>query len=134
MSCDLNRVHLIGRAGNAPDVGATASGARVATFRLATDRPVRRGDEQKTDWHTVVAWDRLATVVERGVRRGELVYVEGRIETRETSGRKGRRVVTEIVAEAVMPLGGRAEVWSPAEPDRPASGRPGVDADEDLPF
>jgi single-strand DNA-binding protein len=131
----------MGRVGAAPEVGATSGGARVATFRLATDRPARRGEVAKTDWHTVVAWDRLVALVEREVRRGDRVYVEGWIETRETTGRKGRRTVTEIIALAVIPLGGRVESWSPAEQDPGRSGAtpfarrpPDPDVEEDLPF
>jgi single-strand DNA-binding protein len=142
MGRDLNRVHLIGRVGNRPEVAATAGGARVATFRLATDRPARSGADAITDWHTIVAWDRLVAVVEREVRLGDRIYVEGRIESRERSGRKGQRTVTEIVADDVIPLGQRPETWQPAEPESEASRgltpfarRPrNADVEEDLPF
>jgi len=104
----LNRVVLIGHVGSTPEVGATARGARVATFRLATDRRTPDGESRQTDWHTVVAWDRLASEVERWVHRGDRVFVEGRIETRMTKGRRGvPREVTEIVAEELIPLGQR---------------------------
>jgi single-strand DNA-binding protein len=142
VSRDLNRVCLIGRVGNRPEVGATAGGARVASFRIATDRPVRAGMEGRTDWHTVVAWDRLVSTIEREVRLGDRVYVEGRLETRERSGRKGRRTVTEIMAEMVIPLGERPDSWQPAAPDAgegggltPFARRPrNEDVEEDLPF
>ncbi|MCI0433107.1 MAG: single-stranded DNA-binding protein [Gemmatimonadetes bacterium] len=105
MSPSLNRVVLIGHVGTRPEVGATRSGARVATFRLATDRWTVEGGEPKTDWHTIVAWDRLVPEVERWVHKGDRVYVEGRIETRTAKGRRGEvREVTEIVAEDVIPL------------------------------
>lgn len=141
MSRDLNRVCLIGRVGNRPEVGATAGGTRVATFRLATDRPVRSGAEEKTDWHTIVAWDRLSGVVEREVRLGDRVYVEGRLETRESARRKGRRTVSEVVAEHLIPLGDRADSWQPTEAEpgeqamTPFLRRPrNADVEEDLPF
>jgi len=102
----LNRAFLIGRAGTEPEVATSRSGHRVATFRLATDRPASRGRD-RTDWHTVVAWDELVPLVERQVRKGERVYVEGRIEAREERVRGGRRTRTEIIAEDVIPLGTR---------------------------
>lgn len=108
MSQGLNRVVLIGHVGSTPEVGATASGARVATFRLATDRRAPDGEARLTDWHTVVAWDRLASEVERMVHRGDRVFVEGRLESRTRKGRRGvSREVTEIIAEELIPLGQR---------------------------
>jgi single-strand DNA-binding protein len=102
----LNKVFLIGRAGTEPEVATSRGGQRVATFRLATDRPGPEGSS-RTDWHTVVAWDELVPLVERWVRKGDRVYVEGRIESREERARSGPRRRTEIVAEEVIPLGTR---------------------------
>ena len=102
----LNRAFLIGRAGTEPEVATSRGGHRVATFRLATDRP-GPGGSSRTDWHTVVVWDDLVPIVERGVRKGDRVYVEGRIESREERVRSGQRRRTEIVAEEVIPLGTR---------------------------
>jgi len=99
-------VFLIGRAGTEPEVATARSGHRVATFRLATDRPGPKG-QARTDWHTVVAWDALVPRVQRQVRKGERVWVEGRIEAREVRGRGGKRTRTEIIAEDVIPLGSR---------------------------
>ncbi len=105
MSRCVNRILLIGHVGNVPEVGATTTGARVATFRMATDRR-GPGDDRKTDWHTIVAWGPLASEVERWVHKGDRVFVEGRIETRTAKSRRGPpREVTEIVAEEVIPLG-----------------------------
>lgn len=106
MERGLNRAFLIGRAGTDPEVATSRSGQRVATFRLATDRPGRAGTG-RADWHTVVAWDDLVPVVERWVRKGDRVYIEGRIESRQEEVRGGRRSRTEIVAEDVIPLGRR---------------------------
>lgn len=102
----LNRAFLIGRVGSEPEVATSRGGHRVATFRLATDRPGPH-DSSRTDWHTVVAWDGLVPLVERGVRKGDRVYVEGRIESREERVRGGTRHRSEIVAEEVIPLGTR---------------------------
>jgi len=103
----LNKAFLIGRAGTEPEVATSRSGKRVATFRLATDRPGREGSG-RTDWHTVVVWDELVPLVEKRVRKGDRVYVEGRVESREERGRGGPRTRTEIVAEDVIPLGRRS--------------------------
>jgi len=102
----LNRAFLIGRAGTEPEAATSRSGHRVVTFRLATDRPGRHGPV-RTDWHTVVAWDEWVPLVERQVRKGDRVYVEGRIETREERVRGSKRTRTEIIAEEVIPLGTR---------------------------
>lgn len=88
----LNRVVLIGHAGGDPDVRPTRAGdGKVATFRLAT----HYGKE--TEWHSVVAFGPLAETVERYVRKGRYVYVEGRLQTREHNGRRA----TEVVAQTV---------------------------------
>jgi single-strand DNA-binding protein len=99
---------LIGRAGGDPRVETTRTGRRVATFSVATDRPSREMP-RPTDWHTVVAWDRLADEVGRMVRKGDRVWVEGRIETREVESPRGKRTFTEIIAAEVIPLGSRTE-------------------------
>lgn len=109
MSRSLNRVVLIGNLGGVPEVRTTASGSRVATFSLATTR--RWTDQggrlhEKTEWHRVVAWDPLVALVERQLRKGERVFVEGRVEYRSWEDRGGRkRQVTEILAREVIPLG-----------------------------
>lgn len=120
MSRSLNRAVLIGNVGADPEVRTTAGGSRVASFSLATSRrwTTRTGREQeKTEWHRVVAWDRLAEDVERFVRKGDRVYAEGRLEYRSWEDSSGRtRYATEIVAQELIPLGGSAE----RSPDRGA--------------
>jgi single-strand DNA-binding protein len=109
MNRSLNRVVLIGHAGARPELRTTRSGSRVATFSLATDRPVRPGEAEKTDWHRVVAWDGLAEWTAKWVDRGDRVFVEGRVEHRSWEDASGRsRQVTEVVAEDVMVFEGRA--------------------------
>lgn len=110
MSRSLNRAVLIGNVGGAPEVRTTASGSRVATFSLATNR--RWTDhagraQEKTEWHRVVAWDPFVEVVSRQLRKGERVYLSGRIEYRSWDGPSGRkRQVTEIVLEDLILIGG----------------------------
>jgi single-strand DNA-binding protein len=110
MSRSLNRAYLIGNVGGAPEVRTTAGGSRVATFSLATNRrwTDHAGRAQvKTEWHRVVAWDPFVEVVSRQLRKGERVYISGRVEYRSWDGPSGRkRQVTEILVEDLIPLGG----------------------------
>lgn len=82
MSRSVNRVTLVGNAGSDPDVRETGNGTRVAHLSLATDRRFRRGDEleKRTDWHRLTFWGKSAETVERWVRKGSKLYVDGRIE------------------------------------------------------
>ena len=110
MSRSLNKAMLIGNVGADPEVRTTATGMRVASLPLATHR--RWTDDQgqvheKTDWHRVIAWDRLADVVERFVKRGDRLFVEGRIEYRSWEDSAGQtRYATEIIAQEVILLDG----------------------------
>ncbi|MBX6363487.1 MAG: single-stranded DNA-binding protein [Gemmatimonadetes bacterium] len=128
MSRSLNKVMLIGNVGADPELRTTPGGRRVATFSLATGRRFTSRDGQqheKTEWHRIVAWDRLAETAERAVRRGEPVYVEGRIEYRSWEDNAGRtRYATEIVADDLLVLGPRGEAPPPAWPPRDAAAEP----------
>jgi len=112
MSRSLNKAMIIGNLGADPEVKAIPSGARVASFRVATSRRWndRSGQQQeKTEWHRVVAWDKLAEVVERYLKKGDRVYVEGSIETRQWEDQQSgqTRYMTEIRAREMIMLGGR---------------------------
>lgn len=118
MSRSLNKVVLIGNLGQDPEVRSTASGGRVANFSLATSRQWtgQGGDKQeKTEWHRIVAWNSgrgsgsgLADIVERYCKKGDKVYVEGRIEYRSWQDREGQtRYTTEIIAQDLILLSGR---------------------------
>lgn len=82
MGRSVNRIILVGNVGSDPDVRRTASGTPVAHLSLATNRRFRRNGEaqERTDWHRLTFWARSAEVVERYVRRGARLYVEGRLE------------------------------------------------------
>jgi single-strand DNA-binding protein len=128
VSRSLNKVILIGNLGQDPEVRSTANGGRVANFSIATSRQWsgQGGDKQeKTEWHRVVAWNNakgggsgLADIVERYCKKGDKVYVEGRIEYRSWQDREGQtRYTTEIIAQDLILLSGRgggAEGGSPA--------------------
>jgi single-strand DNA-binding protein len=108
---------LIGNVGNDPEVRATPNGARVAQFNLATTRTWNgpAGDKQeKTEWHRCVLWNGragggLADVVERYVRKGDRLYIEGSIEYRQWQDREGQtRYTTEIKVREMVMLGSRS--------------------------
>ena len=115
MSRSLNKVMLIGNVGADPEVRSTTSGNRVATFSLATSRTWNgpSGDRQeKTEWHRCVVWNskssQLADIVERYVKKGDKLYVEGRIEYRQWQDQNNQtRYSTEINVRELTMLGSR---------------------------
>src|SRR5215217_4193824 len=117
MSRSLNKVTLIGNLGNDPEVRSTTGGNRVATLSLATSRSWvdQSGTKQeKTEWHRCVVWNtkgsQLADIVERFVKKGDKIYVEGRIEYRQWQDKDGQtRYSTEINVRELILLGGRRE-------------------------
>ncbi len=82
MSRSINKVILLGNAGRDPDVQTTGGGTKVAHLSLATSRRVPRngGYEERTEWHRLTLWDKLAQLAEEYVRKGDRLYVEGRVE------------------------------------------------------
>jgi single-strand DNA-binding protein len=161
VSRSLNKATLIGNVGSDPEVRSTANGGRVATFSLATsavwnDQSGTR--QEKTEWHRCVAWNQgkqtLADVVERYVKKGEKVYVEGEIQYRQWQDKDGQtRYTTEIKVRELLLLGGRgggpdedsaprrsaapaARGAAKAAPSDDFADFPGAlqDEDDDLPF
>jgi single-strand DNA-binding protein len=116
VSRSLNKVMLIGNVGNDPEVRATSNGARVAQLNLATTRTWNgpSGDKQeKTEWHRCVLWNGrasgggLADVVERYVKKGDRLYIEGSVEYRQWQDKEGQtRYTTEIKVREMIMLGG----------------------------
>ena len=107
MSRTINRVELLGRVGSDPELRRTQSGTAVVQLRLATDRRSQNGEgESQTDWHTVVCWAKQAEAVAEYVRKGERVYVSGRLQQQSWETDAGaRRSRTEIQASEVIFLG-----------------------------
>lgn len=108
MSRSLNKVMLIGNVGNDPEIRATSSGARVAKVSLATNRSWsdRSGQQQeKTEWHRLTFFGRLVDIVEQWVKKGDRLYVEGRIEYSQTEGEGGTKYWTDIVISEMVMLG-----------------------------
>jgi single-strand DNA-binding protein len=161
VSRSLNKATLIGNVGSDPEIRSTANGGRVATFSLATSavwNDASGSRQEKTEWHRCVAWNQgrqtLADVVERYVKKGEKVYVEGEIQYRQWQDKDGQtRYTTEIKVRELILLGGRSGGMDDEAPRRssaparaaskaPAAASddfadfPGAlqDEDDDLPF
>ena len=160
MARGVNKVILLGNLGADPETRYTASGSAVTNIRLATTdswRDRQSGEQQeRTEWHRVVFFGRLAEIAAEYLRKGRQCYIEGRIQTRKWQGQDGQdRYTTEIVASDMQMLGGRGadaggappprrrdedsgSAWpaggsSGSAPAAPGSGPPD-DFDDDIPF
>jgi single-strand DNA-binding protein len=130
----VNKVILVGNVGREVELRHTPSGVAVARFSVATNERWRDKEGQKqehTEWHTVVAWGKLAEFCQQYVTKGRQVYVEGSLRTRTYDDEKGnRRYFTEIRALTIQLLGRReetAEAAAPEAPEAPAE-------EDDIPF
>jgi single-strand DNA-binding protein len=154
MARGINKVILIGNLGNDPEVKYTASGSAVANVSIATSenwKDKATGENQeRTEWHRVVFFGKLAEIVGEYLKKGSQVFVEGRLQTRKWQDKEGQdRYTTEIVANEMQMLGGRGGGGSPdsragGETPRassapksspaPAASAPKDDFDDDIPF
>lgn len=154
MARGVNKAILVGTLGNDPDTRYTATGAAVANISIATNESWKdkgTGElQERTEWHRIVFFNRLAEVVGEYLRKGSQVYVEGRIQTRKWTDKEGiERYSTEIVANEMQMLGGKSsggarksESTSPPpannhEPSSPAAQTQTAasdDFDDDIPF
>ena len=138
----VNRATLIGRLGRDPETRYTAGGTPVCNFSLATDEVYqdRNGQRQRrTEWHNIVAWSKLAEICGQYLRKGKLVFISGRIQTREWDDRDGnRRRTTEIVANEMKMLSGPSETYGegpqPAAVGETSSSMEIGITDDDIPF
>ena len=112
----INKVILVGNVGQDPEIrytGEASNGTKVATLRLATTERYkdRNGNLQEhTEWHSIVAWRNTADVVERFVRKGTQLYIEGRLRTRSWDDQTGnKRYTTEIIADTLQLLGRKSD-------------------------
>jgi single-strand DNA-binding protein len=152
----VNKAILVGRLGRDPETRYTSGGQAVANFTLATDETFkdRSGERQKrTEWHRIVLWGKLAEIAQQYLKKGMLVYIEGRIQTRQWEDKRDgqKRTTTEIVGNVMRMLTSRAEgaaasaapgparsadadfeAAAPA-PDEHAAPGPEI-SDEDIPF
>lgn len=109
----LNKVMLIGNLGKDPEVRYTTSGTAVASFSVATSERFKSKSgewEDKTEWHNVTLWGRLAEIAGEYLAKGKTVFIEGRLQTRKWQDRDGRdRYTTEIVADKMQMLGAKGD-------------------------
>ena len=150
----VNRVILVGRLGRDPETRYTSSGQAVCNFTLATDETYkdRAGDRQKrTEWHRIVVWAKQAEIAQQYLHKGSLVYIEGRIQTRQWDDKEGqKRTSVEIVANRFHMLGSRSDAAAAgagagvsaasadadvqAPPPAPEEAPTSEVSDEDIPF
>ncbi len=109
----VNKVILVGRLGRDPETRFTSGGQAVANFSVATDESYkdRNGERQKrTEWHKIVVWGKQAEIAQQYLKKGSLVFIEGRIQSREWQDKEGqKRTSFEIVANNFRMLGGRGD-------------------------
>ncbi len=148
MARGVNKAIIVGHLGRDPEVRYAASGAAVANVSVATteswkDKQTGESNE-RTEWHRVVFFGRLAEIVGEYLRKGSQIYVEGRLQTRKWQDQNGQdRYTTEIVASDMQMLGSRGGAGAPVEDfDEPpaksvnqsGAGVPTTDFDDDIPF
>ena len=141
MSRSVNKVILIGNLGRDPELRYTPSGTPVANFSIATAERFKGQDgewQERTEWHNLVCWRRLAEIAGEYLRKGSRIYVEGKIQTRSWEGQDGKKNYrTEIVVDDLMMLdskgsgGGGGSQYGGGD----SSGfEPDQISDDDIPF
>ncbi|PLY05466.1 MAG: single-stranded DNA-binding protein [Desulfuromonas sp.] len=148
----VNKVILVGNLGKDPELRYTPSGVAVVTFSIATSERFKGRDgqqQERTEWHNIVAWRGLAEICGKYLHKGRQVYIEGKIQTRSYDDRDGnKRYITEIVADNMQMLGrggdegggggGQRGNWQPSQEPAPQSGpsyeEPPFNPDDDIPF
>ena len=130
MAGSVNKVILVGRLGRDPELKYTPSGAPVAKFSLATDESFkdRTGEKQeRTEWHNIVAWNKLAEICGEYLSKGKLVYIEGSIRSRQWQDQGGNKHTSyEIIANQMQMLGSKSDSERPpgGGSNRPPAERP----------
>lgn len=139
----LNKVMLIGNLGKDPELRHTPSGAAVATFSIATSERFKSKQtndwEEKTEWHNVVLWGKLAETAGQYLSKGKTVYIEGRLQTRKWQDRDGNtRYTTEVVGDTMKMLSPRGESRPGGDSSYAPAGEAAYDEppfqDDDIPF
>lgn len=118
----INKVILVGRVGVDPEFKALADGSKVARVKLATSEKVYNREsntsQEYTEWHTITLWSNLADIVDKWVKKGDLLYIEGTLRTREYTDREGvKRYTTEVVARELKMLGGNRQQTATPQPE-----------------
>lgn len=143
MSSSVNKVILVGRLGKDPEVRYTQGGTAVANFSLATDESYKKDGEvvKKVEWHNVVVWGpAVENFVEKYIHKGDLVYVEGKLQTRQWKDKsENTRYTTEINVSDIKALqtsngGSNNSGSTKSSSARPAQAQSQEISDEDIPF
>lgn len=129
MAGSVNKVILIGRLGRDPELKYTPSGAPVCKFSLATDsvwKDKTGEQQQQTEWHNIVAWNKLAEICGQYLTKGKQVYIEGSIRSRQWEDKQtgAKRTAYEIVARQMTMLGSRSDAERAPSSGSPAAPRP----------
>jgi single-strand DNA-binding protein len=125
----INKVQLIGNVGKDPEVRTTATNKKVAKFSLATSEK-RKDAEAITSWHSIVVWDKLAEIVEKYVKKGMMLYIDGKINYGKYDDKDGNtHYYTEIIANNIQMLSKK-----PSDADDDIATRPDPQAEDDLPW
>lgn len=135
MANDLNQCNFIGRLGRAPDIRYTPGGKAVANFSIACSRKYQ--DAESTEWVRIVAFGKLAEIIDQYVKKGSQVFICGRLQTRQWQDQSGQdRYTTEIVAHEMQMLGGRSDGNNdlPPQADERKPKAATQDVNDDLPF
>lgn len=134
----MNRVILIGNLGGDPEVRYTAGGTAVGKFSLATSRKFTGKDgqkQEKTEWHRIVAWAKLAEICGQYLTKGKKVMIEGRIEYGSYEKDGVKHYTTEIIAENMEMLGGNGQGnGNQSREEEPFGPPPGGVPEDDIPF
>lgn len=132
----VNKVILVGHLGKDPEVRHLENGVNVASFSLATTETItnKSGERQDlTEWHNIVVWRGLADVAEKYLRKGKLIYLEGKIRTRSWEDKEGvKRYTTEVVADTFTMLGKKDDGASSPSSSAPASPKTELPSTSDI--
>ena len=143
MARGVNKVIVVGNLGQDPETRYMPSGSAVTNLRVATNeswKDKQTGEQKdRTEWHSVAMFGRLAEIAAEYLRKGSQVYIEGKLRTRKWQDKDGNdRYTTEIIADEMQMLGGRSGGGAPAMSDSPPASPPpkpsGDDFDDDIPF
>ena len=139
----MNKVILIGRLGGDPELKYTSNGTAQALINLATSERWKDSDgnqQEKTEWHRVIAWRRQAEFAGEWLKKGRLVCIEGKLSTRSWEKDGQKRYMTEVVADNITMLGSKAEggggdsKGTPPKQEEPPDNGDIMEDDDDLPF
>jgi single-strand DNA-binding protein len=138
MARGVNKVILIGNLGQDPDTRYMPSGKAVTNIRIATSeswKDKQTGDQQeRTEWHSIVMYDKLGEIAAEYLRKGSQVYIEGKLRTRKWQDKEGKdRYTTEIVAREMQMLGGRGGAGGGGGGGEPRSSKPAASEDRSSP-